>query len=56
MPIDLSQVEIELLAGLLEKELEDIRSELHHTRGYDYKESLKARERLVRELLGKLQA
>jgi len=56
MPIDLSQPENELLAGLLEKELEDIRSELHHTKGHDYKESLKERENLVRGLLARLTA
>jgi hypothetical protein len=35
MHIDLTQAESELLAGLLEKELEDIRSELHHTQRHD---------------------
>jgi hypothetical protein len=54
MVIDLSPIEAELLASLLEKELDDIRSELHHTRGHDYKENLKVREGLVRGLLAKL--
>jgi hypothetical protein len=54
MHIDLSQAENELLAGLLEKELDEIRSELHHTRGHDYKEGLRKREQLVRGLLAKL--
>jgi len=54
MDIELSQEERDLLAGLLEKELEDARSELHHTQAHDYKESLKARERVVRALLAKL--
>jgi hypothetical protein len=56
MPIDLNQAESELLAGLLEKELDEIRSEFHHTQGHDYKESLKEREQLVRDLLARLQA
>jgi hypothetical protein len=56
MPIDLTQAEKELLAGILEKELDEIRSELHHTRGHDYKESIKEREKLVRDLLAKLGA
>ena len=56
MHIDLSQAESELLAGLVEKELEDIRSEIHHTQGRDYKESLKVREALVRGLLARLHA
>lgn len=56
MPIDLTQAEKEFLTGLLEKELDEIRSELHHTRGHDYKESIKEREKLVRDLLAKLGA
>jgi len=56
MHIDLSQPETELMAGLLEKELDEIRSELHHTQGHDYKERLKEREQLVRGLLAKLNA
>jgi hypothetical protein len=54
MPIDLSEAERTLLASILEKELEDIRSELHHTRGHEYKESLKEREALVRGLMAKV--
>ena len=56
MLIDLSQGDKDLLTGLLEKELDEIRSELHHTRGHDYKESLKEREKLVRGLLARLAA
>ena len=37
MPIDLSQQEKDIVTGLLEKELEDIRSEFHHTQGHGYK-------------------
>jgi len=54
MPIELSQPEKELLAGLLEKELDEIRSELHHTQGHAYKESLKEREKLIRGLLARV--
>jgi hypothetical protein len=54
MPINLSQAESELLAGLSEKELDDVRSELHHTQGHEYTESLKEREALVPSLIGKL--
>jgi hypothetical protein len=54
MHIDLSQPETELLAGLLEKELDEIRSELHHTQGHDFKERLKEREALAESLLAKL--
>ncbi len=54
MVIDLSQAETEIVAAMLEKELEDIRSELHHTHVHDYRESLKEREALVRGLLSRL--
>lgn len=54
MPIDLAPMEKDLLVNLLEKELEDIRTELHHTRGHDYKDTLKERELIVRGLLAKL--
>jgi len=54
MAIELVDVEKDLLKAMLEKELEDIRSEFHHTQAFDYKESLKERENLVRGLLEKL--
>jgi hypothetical protein len=54
MSIDLSGPEKELVVGLLEKELDEVRSELHHTQGHDYKDSLKQREALVRSLLARL--
>ena len=56
MVIDFNQPEKELVTGLLEKELEDIRSELHHTKGHDYKDGLKEREKVIREVLAKLSA
>jgi hypothetical protein len=54
MIIDLSQDEKNIVAGLLEKELDEIRSELRHTQGHDYKEGLKGREAQVRGLLASL--
>lgn len=56
MPIRLSQAEKELVTRLLEEELEEIRTELHHAQVHDYKEGIKEREKLVRELLAKLRA
>lgn len=56
MPIDLTATERELVKSLMEQELEDIRSELHHTKGHDYKDGLKERERVIREVLAKLSA
>ena len=54
MAIELSQQEKDLLTAILQKELEDIRSEFHHTQAFDYKETLKGREAAVRGLLDKL--
>lgn len=56
MAIELSKAEKELLATILEKELEEIRSELHHTQDHSYRENVKEREELVRDLLAKLKA
>jgi hypothetical protein len=56
MPVELSRDEQDLLVGLLEKEFDEIRTEIHHTQSHDYKDSLKAREKLVRALLGRLKA
>ncbi|MCK7476634.1 MAG: hypothetical protein M0C28_03015 [Candidatus Moduliflexus flocculans] len=44
----------DLVTDLLESELEDIRSELHHTQVHGYREALKDREKLVRGLLEKM--
>lgn len=56
MAIELSKPEKELLAAILEKELEDVRSELHHTQDHEYKDRVKEREKIVRDLLAKLKA
>jgi len=56
MDIELNKPERELLASILEKELEDVRSEQHHTRAHNYREDLKEREALVRGLMAKLAA
>ncbi|MEN6560480.1 MAG: hypothetical protein ABFD52_06885 [Acidobacteriota bacterium] len=56
MAIDLSKSEQEFLVDLLQTELDDVRSELHHTQALDFKESLKEREALVRGLLARLKA
>lgn len=56
MSIELSAAERDLLASILEKELVEIRSEVHHTQGHDYRDSLKAREALIRGLLERLRS
>jgi hypothetical protein len=56
MAIELSKPEKALLTTILEKELEEVRSELHHTQDHDYRDNVKEREKLVRDLLAKLKA
>ncbi len=56
MPIELDPLEKDLITNLLEKELEEIRTELHHTQGHGYKDTLKERELLVRGLLARFHA
>lgn len=54
MPVELSSEERELLVGLLERELGEIRTEIRHTQSHDYKDSLKQREKRLQDLLGRL--
>jgi len=54
MAVELLRDEQDLLVGLLEREFEEIRSEIHHTQNHEYKDSLKEREKLVIALLGRL--
>lgn len=56
MHVSLSRAEKDLLANLLGTELEEIRSEFHHAKNHEYKESIKERESLVRGMLTKLAA
>jgi metal-dependent HD superfamily phosphatase/phosphodiesterase len=54
MDLYLNVKETELLTRLLERYLEDIRREIHHTDRAVFKAALKADEALMREILGKL--
>jgi hypothetical protein len=54
MDLNLDIKETELLTRLLERHLEDIRREIHHTDLAKFKAVLKSDEALMRELLGKL--
>jgi len=56
MELYLDNKETELLAGLLERYLEDIRREIHHTDHAAFRATLKADEALMRKILGKLKA
>lgn len=55
MQIVLNDAELSLLVELLDQELRDVRSEGYHAESHDAKTLFKAREAVVRELLGKLQ-
>jgi len=54
MAIELRREESDLLAGLLDREVDDIRAEIRHTKNHDYKERLKEREKLVQDLLARI--
>jgi hypothetical protein len=54
MPFELTREEKEMLVRLLEKELDETRTENRHTESHEYKEDLKDREKRVQDLLRKL--
>jgi hypothetical protein len=54
MDLYLDAKEMELLMGLLERRLEDLRREIHHTDTRAFKEALKADEVLLTGILGKV--
>jgi hypothetical protein len=54
MDLYLDIKETELLTGLLERYLEDIRREIHHTDRAQFKAALKSDEALMRNLLQRL--
>lgn len=54
MQIEISVEARELLLELLQREMGDVRQEIHHTKTYEYRDKLKVRETLTRELIEKL--
>jgi len=54
MHVDLKDEERAILVQVLESELTNLRSEIHDTHRLDYKNMLKARELIVRQLLSEL--
>ena len=56
MDLYLDAKESELLTGLLERYLEDIRREIHHTDRAQFKAALKSDEALMRNLLERMKA
>lgn len=54
MNIELSNDEMELIQTMLEKEIEEVRVEIHHTDKFEFKAELKQRERLIQSLSKRL--
>ena len=54
MNINLTEEEKSFLLGILEKEIEDTKSEIHHSDNHDFKEELKKRIKFVQEIADKL--
>jgi hypothetical protein len=52
--ITLSDTEQQLLAELLDREIPSLRDEILHTDDHDYREFLKEREQIIKELVKKL--
>lgn len=46
--------EHQVLIEVLERELPNLRHEIHHTDDHDYRDFLKAREHLLERMLGKV--
>jgi hypothetical protein len=56
MHVELSPEEYRLLAELLERDIRDLREEIHRTETYDYKRALLARKQTLIGLIEKLGA
>ncbi|MCL4272928.1 MAG: hypothetical protein QY328_18290 [Anaerolineales bacterium] len=53
--LQLTPEELQLLKDVLENDLSDLRMEITHTDGSDFKDSLKQRKHLMADILEKLQ-
>jgi hypothetical protein len=56
MTITLTDQELQYLLELLEREIPNLREEIHYTDDHDYREFLKERERFVKALVEKFSA
>jgi hypothetical protein len=54
MTIELSQDEVALLIMMLSKAEVETRVEIHHSKSFEYKDYLKARDKLISDLLARL--
>lgn len=52
--VELNEKERELMIDLLDREVPNLREEIHYTDDHDYKETLKQREIAIKQLLRKL--
>ena len=56
MTITLTDQELQYFLELLEREIPNLREEIHYTDDHDYREFLKERERFVKALVEKFSA
>jgi len=54
--LDLTDEEAQMLRGLIENCITDLRGEIWHTDGHNYREMLKAQEALLKKMLHHLEA
>ncbi len=54
MNINLSEEEVVYLLGILEREMADTKSEIHHSEIYTFKEDLKKQIRFIQDLINKM--
>ena len=56
MTLDINEQERELLLGILKSEHLSLLDELHHTESYDYKQMLKQKHELLKNLRLRIEA
>jgi hypothetical protein len=56
MSIDLTEAERELVVGILHERLGEFRAEVRHARVSEYRETLKGREQMLRDVIEKFEA
>jgi hypothetical protein len=56
MTIDLTEPERELIAGILHERLGEFRAEVRHARVSEYRDRLKDREQMLRDVIEKFEA
>lgn len=54
MNIEISTVARDLLLELLQSEMGEVRQEIHHTKTHEFRDKLKEREKLIRDLIEKM--